>query len=197
MSLTQKYLRNNDCISNCTFQDLDFSKVKIDWSKYDIKNTSFLGCHFPKGIEDLLRKKGALIIAKPKDIPYNPFRKNLYTWQELMKGYSPKKDNSFDLKVYEDFSKNKFRPSVTEALWQRIHDHAMDDALRDLLRFDKHGMTSKKCVGFMGGHGTLRTDLFYKKNCLYGKTVSRERILHCFWWRSWDYGSNQPWSLLC
>lgn len=174
ISLTQKYLRNHDCLSNCTFQDLDFSKVKVDWSKYNIKDTSFLGCIFPKGIENLLRQQGALVIAKPTNIPYNPFRRNLYTWQELMKGYSPKKDNSFDLKVYQNFSKNKFRPSVTEALWQRIHDHAMDDALRDLLKFDDHGMTRKKCVGFMGGHGTLRTDEFYKKTAFTAKLLAEK-----------------------
>ena len=127
IDLTKKYLKKNNCLNGCTFQDLDFTKVNVDWPKFDTKDASFLGCTFPKGIEDLLRKNGALIIAKPKDIPYNPFRKNLYTWQELMEGYSAKKDNSFDLKVYENFSKSKFRPIVLETMWQRIHDHAMDD----------------------------------------------------------------------
>lgn len=174
IDLTKKYLKKNNCLNGCTFQDLDFTKVNVDWPKFDTKDASFLGCTFPKGIEDLLRKNGALIIAKPKDIPYNPFRKNLYTWQELMEGYSAKKDNSFDLKVYENFSKSKFRPIVLETMWQRIHDHAMDDALRDLLKFDESGMTRKKCVGFMGGHGTLRTDLFYKKTAFTAKLLAEK-----------------------
>lgn len=91
-----------------------------------------------------------------------------------MKGYSAKKDNSIDLKIYKHFSKNKFRPSVTEALWERIHDHAMDDALRDLLQYDSNGMTRKKCVGFMGGHSTRRDDLYFSKTAFTAKLLAEK-----------------------
>ena len=33
-------------------------------------------------------------------------------------------------------------------------------------------MTEKKCVGFMGGHGTLRTDEFYTKTALTAKLLA-------------------------
>ena len=88
-----------------------------------------------------LRKRGATLINAPDNLPYKPFRSKLYNWQELMEGYSFEEDKSTDLKIYKHFSKEKYTPSINEALWQRIHDHSMDDALRELLHFRKNGMT--------------------------------------------------------
>ncbi len=97
-----------------------------------------------------------------KSLPYNPFRTSLYTWQELMEGYTMDKDASVDLGIYTHFSANKYAPKLEEALAQRIHDHAIDDALRRLLQFSEDGMTKKRCVGIMGGHSALRTSDAYR-----------------------------------
>ena len=83
-----------------------------------------------------------------------------------MQGFSEEGDHSTDLKIYQHFSDTKFNPNINEALWQRIHDHSMDDALRDLLQYDEEGMTSLKCVGFMGGHSKKRNDPFFRKTAL-------------------------------
>ncbi|MFK7982437.1 MAG: LOG family protein [Saprospiraceae bacterium] len=173
----QQFLRNGLSLKNCTLQNIDFSKVDISWQNLKIKNTAFLGCQLKIDQEISLRRQGATIINAPTNLPYQPFRSQLYDWKELMKGYSFEKDESIDYKIYRHFSKQKYTPSINEALWQRIHDHAMDDALRVLLEFDKNGMTNKKCVGVMGGHSTRRDDPFYVKSALTAKLLTENDYL--------------------
>jgi predicted Rossmann-fold nucleotide-binding protein len=127
--------------------------------------------------ELLLRKKGAVIYQKIVGLPYNPYRKELYTWQELMGGYDIKNDKSLDLKIYTHFELYRYNIDINETLCHRIHDHAMDDASREIVEFDETGMTKKKCVGVMGGHGILRTDPFYEKVAIVAKILAEEGYL--------------------
>lgn len=153
-----KILREERDLSHCTFRGFDFSEKIINWQNYTVDNTVFLGCTFSLEQELLLRRMDAWIYTAPKDLPYDPFRVSLYTWQELMKGYTEEADDSIDFKIYNHFSKARFNPGINEALWQRIHDHAIDNALRNLLKFEDDGMTQLRCVGMMGGHGVKRND---------------------------------------
>lgn len=158
-------------LKNTTLQDIDLSAFPIDWTQVEIKNTTFLGCKMNIELEIRLREKGATIFITQNHLPYKPYRKGLYTWQELMEGYSPVEDNCLDLRIYKHFSKTRFKPTVKEALYQRIHDHAIDDALRQLIPFDENGMSTRRCVGIMGGHNILRDNPFYEK------TVKTAKIL--------------------
>lgn len=159
----QAFLAQGTSLAYCTLQDLDFRENGIDWMQIRIDHTTFLGCELKSSDELILREKGAFIYPRHPDLPYNPYRRELYTWQELMEGYSPEFDNSLDLAIYRHFAACRYNPSINEALSQRIHDHAVDEALRGLMRFDAEGMTEKKCIGMMGGHGTKRTDECYFK----------------------------------
>lgn len=170
----QAFIKHGTYLENCTIQDIDFSDFNINWSVFEIKNTTFLGCKMSLENEFVLRKKGARVYPPPtENLPYNPFRKSLYSCTELMKGFDPKDDQSTDIKIYRHFSKGKFNPNINESLWQRIHDHAIDDALRNLLEIDDHGMSKKKCVGIMGGHSTLRSDPYYTKAALTTRLLSK------------------------
>ncbi|MCB0639365.1 MAG: hypothetical protein KDC54_22220, partial [Lewinella sp.] len=93
-------------------------------------------------------------------LPYDPFRSGLYHWQELM---DVPGDASLDWRIYQHFSASRYKPSINEALWQRLHDHAIDDALRQLLEYDEHGMTERRSVAIMGGHGVPRTHPDYHR----------------------------------
>lgn len=79
-----------------------------------------------------------------------PYRKHLYDWRELAEEID---GVSNDLTIYNHFSKYRHHHDVVEMLYQRLHDHAIDDALYDLLNRNEE----KKCIGMMGGHGTKRT----------------------------------------
>jgi predicted Rossmann-fold nucleotide-binding protein len=157
------FLDHGPSLANCTLQNLDFRANEIDWEAIEIDNTTFLGCDFHARDEVILRRKGAFIYPPTPGLPYNPYRKSLYTWQELMEGYNATEDHSLDLAIYQHFSATRYRISINEALTQRIHDHAIDEALRGLVRFDENGMTEKRCIGIMGGHSTRRTDLYFYK----------------------------------
>lgn len=173
LGVLKDQLERTSSLASSTLQNLDLFEENIDWKSIEIDNTTFLGCILKREDEQYLRQKGAIIFSRNNNLPYNPYRNNLYHWQELMDGYSPEKDNSLDWRIYQHFFKSKFNPCITEALYQRIHDHAIDDALRELLQYDDQGMTEYKCVGIMGGHTVPRNDPFYLKTALTAKILSQ------------------------
>ncbi|MDY0091877.1 MAG: hypothetical protein RBT80_04180 [Candidatus Vecturithrix sp.] len=166
-------------LSNKAIQGLDLRMLHIDWDNVNLEETIFLGCTFAS-LEDecTARRRGAYIFPQLEDLPYNPYRSKLYTWQELMQGYDPKDDHSLDFQIYDHFVCNgRYNPNIREALAQRIHDHAIDDALRDFLQFDEEDMSQKRGVGFMGGHSIPRTDAYYAKVAHTAQLLARERYL--------------------
>lgn len=147
-----------------TLANLDLKPLNINWSNYEIDDsTLFIGCQMDIETEVVLRRSGANILNAPQNLPYDPLRRNLYTYGELMEGYSAEADNSIDLGIYQHFDSNRKSPSINEALWQRLHDFSIDNALRRLLRFDNNGLTKRKSVGFMGGHSVGRNTENYRR----------------------------------
>jgi len=159
-----------DVYSDITFQNLDLGLQEIPWNKYKISTLTFLGCKMRLEDENMLKKGGAIILPDYNDLPYNPYRGSLYTWQELEQIRESGKTR--DLLIYEHFSESRFSPSINESLWQRIHDHAIDHSLRTILGSQDNGDFDLKIVGFMGGHGTLRTDPFYHKTAYTAKAMA-------------------------
>ncbi len=161
----EDFLKHKGQLHCSVIQGLDFTEVDIDWEKLDFSGAVFLGCHFPKDISvDFLINSGAVVFPNLPNLPYNPYRAELYTREELMQGWTRREDQSVDKKIYDHFeAKGRAKPDVLESLAQRLHDHAVDDGLRDLLegRVEDDGV--KKVVAVMGGHGTPRTDPYYKK----------------------------------
>lgn len=155
-------------------QNLNFVDENIDWGKLYTKGTTFLGCEFKKNDAVYLISNGALVYPKFNKFPYNPHRHELYTWQELMKYENEELKDSYDLKIYNHFIKNKYNPTMEEALAQRIHDYAIDVALRNVIEYDEFGMTQKKIVGFMGGHATARGSEYYVKVALAAKRLTEK-----------------------
>ena len=161
-------------LTNKVIQDVNFTTQKINWEDYNLSNTTFLGCNFKQNEAINLIERGAFVYPKFKDLPYNPYRSKLYTWQELMEGYDPNNDQSGDLKIYKQNKKNKYNPSVSEALAQRLHDLSIDDKLRRILEYNEEGMTKKKVIGFMGGHSTERNSEFYNETAIAAKRATEK-----------------------
>ena len=177
--LLEQILQNGKDLSHHTFRGFNFSDRIINWQNYTIKDTVFLGCSFSLEQELLLRRMGAWIYTAPEKLPYAPFRVSLYSWQELMEGYTEEADRSIDLKIYKHFENTRFNPSINEALWQRIHDYAIDNALRGLLKFNDEGMTELRCVGIMGGHGIKRTHPHFIKTARTAKLLTEAGYFVC------------------
>ena len=151
-------------LRNTTLIQIDFTELNMHWDELIVDDTTLMiGCSLSFAEETELRRRGVNFLHAPDHLPYRPLRRHLYTWRELMEGYSVEKDESTDLKIYEHFSHCRNNPSINEALWQRLHDFSIDDALRRLMDFGGDGLPRRRAVGIMGGHGTARTSPDYHK----------------------------------
>ncbi len=167
--------RQGSGLSRAVVQGLDLRGVGFAWEELECDGTVFLGCRFPEGITvEFLMERGATVVPAFPDLPYNPFRPRLYSRAELMDGWAPGRDDSTDRKIYEHFQAHgRDSPGVLESLSQRLHDHAIDDALRDLLEGRTEGDGAKKVVGIMGGHKTPRSDPYYRKVARIARELTR------------------------
>ncbi|MDA7506177.1 hypothetical protein N9124_00065 [bacterium] len=158
-------LRQKGQLNCCVIQGLDLSKADLDWKKVSCEGAIFLGCQFPPKIGVCeLTEMGALVFPEFKGLPYHSYRSQLYTREELMDGWSADEDLSLDKRIYDHFVKHgKSSPDIVEALAERLHDHAVDDAMTDLLEGRVEGDGRKKVVAVMGGHGTSRADQWFRK----------------------------------
>jgi len=171
----EELLSKKPRLCNCVVQGLDLRNQGIDWSKVEVEGSIFLGCDFPSDqVAELLQSRGAALFPKFEGLPYHPYRPRLYTREELMEGWTPELDESTDLRIFAHFEKHgRHHADILESLSQRLHDHAIDDALRDLLEGETDGEGPKKVVGIMGGHGTARTDPWFRAVVLVARGLTR------------------------
>lgn len=162
----QEFLKQGYNLENCVVQEIDFRPLNINWKSIELKHCCFLGCTFHDSSLPYIYQE-AIVFPHPHNIPYLPYRNDLYTWKELAETNHYR---SKDLDIYEHFSKYRFHHDAVEMLFQRLHDHAVDDALYDLL--NHHG--EKKVIGMMGGHSTKRNDLNYTKTALTAQALAAD-----------------------
>ena len=125
------------------------------------EDAHFLGCRMTLPVQQHVRRTGGTIFPVFEGLPFNPYRAALYTPEALMDGYEPGHRESLadttDGRIYAHFAEHH-RPGVPMpilvSLAYRIHDHAIDDALHDLL-YPADG-PPKRVVGVMGGHSMRR-----------------------------------------
>lgn len=166
------YLSKSNDLSSMVIQNLKFSQENVEWKNLIVNSATFLGCSFKKEDAIFLISQGAFLYPKFDRLPYNPHRTSLYTWTELMQNTSGSLKDTVDYKIYNHFKRTKHLPSIEEALAQRIHDYSIDVALRNIVDYDKDGMTQQKIVGFMGGHSTKRGSEYYIKVAMSAKKLS-------------------------
>jgi predicted Rossmann-fold nucleotide-binding protein len=171
----QEFLKSGHLLDNATIQNIDFTSLEINWNTIDIENAVFLGCTLSANDQMQIIQNGGLIFPEPKGLSFKPYRSHLYTWMELYSETNSGK--SIDFEIYEHFSKTKYAPSMMQSLYQSMHDHSIDDALRDYLKPDKAGNYKIKAIGIMGGHGTLRTDEYYSKVAQTAQLLSQREYL--------------------
>jgi predicted Rossmann-fold nucleotide-binding protein len=110
-------------------------------------------------------------VELPDGLPYDPFRTSLYTRDELMAGWP---GETLDARVQRHVVEHGFRaPPAAEALAQRLHDHAIDAALSELLCNEPRS----RVVGIMGGATTPRTDPWYRRTAELSRMLSRAGFL--------------------
>lgn len=173
----EEFLDNGWTFTRCCFQSIDFTKTSINWERIHLEECTFLGCKLKDTDREILIKKGAILFPKLPELPYQAYRKSLYTWKELYAPAQSDEQITTDEAIYNHFFEYRYKDNITEALYQRIHDHSIDDALYELLGSRMDGSFNKKAVGIMGGHGTLRNDPNYQAIALLSYQLSKKGYL--------------------
>lgn len=157
-----EYLRSHGDLRDVAIQGLDLRERTDALLGVDVFCAFFLGCTLEPEALAALQSGGACVFPRFEDLPVRAFRPTLYTAAELYEGYVPGDADSYASTV--DGTAYRWHREVVESmnvvatLAQRIHDHAIDDALHATLQ--KVGTGS--VVAVMGGHGLARTDDAYR-----------------------------------
>ena len=151
--------RTNDpiVVQGLDLRDRTKQIVGNDWAR-----AVFLGSPLAAEAEAHISGTGATIFPAFENLPYNPYRGSLYTPAEL-------RHDDLDGQIYHHQAKWRENPPppILEALAQRIHDHAVDDAL------DGYLAGYDKVVAIMGGHNLHRDDATYRTVAVVARELSR------------------------
>ncbi|MFY1696893.1 MULTISPECIES: LOG family protein [unclassified Solwaraspora] len=164
-------------LAGLTVQGLQFDVPPVpDLTDVDLTDTLFLGCTFPSAqAEADLVRRGAHVVPPVAGLPYPSHPSRLYTPADLAAGFAEHgADGMYDNLVYQHFRQHGGAlPEIREALAQRLHDHAIDNALTDATRswIDAYGPAS--VVGVMGGHAVVRGSAPYRLAATLGWELTR------------------------
>ncbi len=161
-------------LANVVVQDVDLSQYEDVLLSASCERAVFLGCTLSDAARAHVTRDGGLVFPVIPGLPFDMYRGALYTPDELMEGYVRGDHASFlsqtrDAEIYahyEALRKRGDKLPVLEALAQRLHDHAIDDALADLLG------EGRRVVGVMGGHALARTDAAFRDVVHIGKRLA-------------------------
>jgi predicted Rossmann-fold nucleotide-binding protein len=157
-------------------QGLRLDREPPDLTGVDVTDTLFVGCRFASsGVVCDLIARGASVVPDFAHLPYPVGPNTLYTAESLSDGFAEGGfEGMYDTVIYRRFVQHGGAlPDLREALAQRLHDAAIDDALVDLTSAwtRVHGPAS--IVGVMGGHAELRGSSAYRLAASLGWRLTR------------------------
>lgn len=154
-------------------QSLDLRGRSAVLQALDVAGAIFLGCTFDVGVEESLRRRGALIFPPLKGVPFNPYRSQVYTPGELYSGLagSPYEEVP-DARIYQWSIQPGQRHRVEATLASALHDHAIGEALEQATRSGP--FSGRPMVGIMGGHALERGSVEYAQAARLGRLLARE-----------------------
>ncbi|MFF1384512.1 LOG family protein [Arthrobacter sp. NPDC058288] len=153
-------------------QSLDLRGRSAPLEAMDPQGAIFLGCTFEDGVEDSLRSRGALIFPKLETVPFNPYRGQLYSPQELYFGPpGGRYESTLDARIYQWSIRPGQRHRLDATLAAALHDHSIGDALDELTRSEV--CRGRPMVGVMGGHTAGRGTPAFEEAALAGRLLAR------------------------
>ncbi|MFB6230653.1 MAG: LOG family protein [Salinibacter sp.] len=163
-----RYIEGGHSLQNVVVQGADLTDPDVEAAVTSVpaEDACFLGCQLSEAAEQHVHDTGGTVFPAFVGLPFRPYRASLYTPAELMEGYErghpDTRNETADARIYEYFRERKRDgrdAPIMDALAFRVHDHAIDNALRDLLSPDDG--PDRRVVGIMGGHQLARdTDLY-------------------------------------
>lgn len=187
-----EHIESHGTMRNVVVQGVDLRPVSYGEAirRVPAEDACFLGCRMEQSTEDHIHNTGGTIFPAFTGLPFHPYRSSLYNTDELMDGYRRGEYGSLhdtvDRQIYDYFTERKSAQKavpVMDALAFRIHDHAIDDALADLLRKpasqsvsgdgELSGQGQRRVVGVMGGHQLQRDEPAFRRVVHIGWQLAR------------------------
>ncbi len=165
-------------LDHVVLQGLDLCDRTTSLLAVRLADTVFLGCVLEPSAQRRTYEHGALVFPKFPALPFRAFRGALYTPQELFGGYINGRPETFgealDTQVYRWYDSRRSDGHIMAALAQRIHDHAIDNALAEWLEANNR---HQRVVAIMGGHGMARTDENYAEVAKLSRALTRRGLV--------------------
>ena len=165
-----QHIEQEGSLRNTAVQGVDLTAPPVEAALTSVRaeDACFLGCQFSEAAEQHVRETGGTVFPGFADVPFRPYRASLYTPAELMDGYErgrpETRRETTDARIYRYFKERKRdgrEAPIMDALAFRIHDHAIDNALRALL--SPPDGPNRRVVGIMGGHQLRRNAELYRQ----------------------------------
>ena len=136
-------------MSGWQVQDLDLTGREDALLELDPRGSLFLGCTISDDVADRLRAGGALLFPAVPDVPFDPWRAQLYTPAELYDGLEKGYEHTPDARIYA-WSRAGARATTCAGCSPSPCTTApIDDALDEFTG-------KRRIVGVMGGHALTR-----------------------------------------
>lgn len=134
----------------------------------DTSQAVFLGCPMEPQALAHVRAGGALVFPPVPDLPFDPYRAQLYTPQELYAGLADggSYEDTPDAATYRWFRRTATNGDVFASMLRSVHDDALSDTLDQRLR-------GNRVVGVMGGHAMERGGAAYAGAARLGRALAR------------------------
>jgi predicted Rossmann-fold nucleotide-binding protein len=172
-----------DQIAGRVVQNLDLTQYGGALRETQVDGTLFLGCELTHPSTSDLVARGALLFPHLADLPFNPYRRQLYSPEELYEGFEELRPDSYtatlDAKIYSWWqASGAGEPTdLRVVLARRLHDLSIADAIHDLFETDTGdssphpsisdrpvaGLSWPRRVAIMGGHSLPRTAPGYQQ----------------------------------
>ncbi len=163
----EQHLAGGRSLANVILQGLDLTGQTRLLLGADLSGTVFLGCQLETQALQAVIAHGAMVFPPFSGLPYSPYRGGLYSPEELYAGFDPARPESYadtpDARIYAHWNSRggANSPSLLETLAQRLHDHAITDAMEEVLAQQSQGRP-RRVVAIMGGHSMLRGQPEYR-----------------------------------
>ena len=167
-----EHLDQHNSLADTACQGLDLRERSWRLFEADVREAFFLGCQLEGSALEYLNDQGACVFPVIDGLPFRSFRGDLYDVAELYAGYEPGDHQSYeitpDARSYRQHKSTVASLHVVGTLAERIHDHAVDNALHQHLA----RVGPESVVAIMGGHGLARTDDAYIQVAQLGRALT-------------------------
>ena len=179
----QAHLDAHGHLRDKVIQELDLREHGERLRTLDVRGAAFLGCQLdPETVVYLYEQGAELFPTLAEAPPFRPYRSGLYTVEELYAGFDPARADSFwsdacDSAIYAYYTALREAEGpipIMQTLAMRLHDHAVEDAMHDLLAHGGPEGGPRQVVAIMGGHAMKRDEDIYAEIAATARALTRE-----------------------